>query len=356
MDFDPKKDYYKILWVSEDATDDEIKKAFRKAAVKYHPDKKWWNKEKFQEINEAHQVIWDKQKRQQYDSFKKGWFWGFGGAGGMWGAWWFGGFQWGGATFDFGDLWDIMWWMFGGWFGWGWAKWPSRWDDLKKKITITFDESYLWVTKKIKYSRLRVVKWAEKKTCKSCNGSGRVVKQIKSPFGVMQTQAACPVCGGSGSSYFKDGKKLGNWWLEQVKEVLEIKVPAGIKTDVYLKYSGKWNEWENGMPAGDLYLQIKVTANKDYIRKWDDIYVTQDVSIYDLVLGGEYEIKHPTGKIKIKIPKWTQVDDKIKVSWKWFGTWWLLSKKWDMFIIPNLKIPRRLSKDDEKLWKKLQKG
>ncbi len=354
MDFDPKKDYYKILWVSEDATEDEIKKAFRKAAIKYHPDKKGWNKEKFQEVNEANQVVWDTQKRQQYDSYKKGWFWGFGGAGWMWGAWWFGG--WGWATFDFGDLWDIMGGMFGWWWFWGQAQWSKRWDDLKKKITITFDESYLWVTKKITYSRLKVVEWADQKTCESCNGSGRVVKQIQSPFGVMQTQAACPVCGWSGSSYFKDGVKLSDWWLEDVKEVLDIKVPAWIKTDVYLKYSGKGDEWENGMPAGDLYLQINVTSNKNYIRKWDDIYVTQEVSIFDLVLWWEYEIKHPTGKIKIKIPKGTQVDDKIKVGGKWFGTWWILSRNGDMFIIPNLKIPRRLSKEDEKLWKKLKQG
>jgi molecular chaperone DnaJ len=249
-----------------------------------------------------------------------------------------------------------MWWMFWGWFGGGWSQSSKRGDDLKKKITITFDESYLWVTKKITYSRLKVIEWAEKRTCESCNGSGRVVKQIQSPFWVMQTQAACPVCGGSGVSYFKDGKKLHNWWLENTKEVLDIKVPAWIKTDVYLKYSGRWDEWENWMSAWDLYLQINVTSNKDYIRKWEDIYVTQDVSIYDLVLGWEFEIKHPTGKIKIKIPKWTQVDDKIRVGWKGFWGGWLLSKKWDMYVMPNLKIPRRLSKEDEKLWKKLKKG
>jgi len=352
MDFDPKKNYYDILWVSEDATEDEIKKAFRKAAVKYHPDKKWWDTAKFQEVNEANQVIWDKQKRQQYDSYRKGGFWWFGWW--TWWAWWFGGFQWGGANFDFGDLWDIMGGIFGGWFGW-WSRWPTKWADLKKKITITFDESYLWVTKKIAYTRKKIVKGAEQKTCDTCGGSWRVVKQVQSPFGVMQTQSSCPICGWSGKTYFKDGKKLWDWWLEEIKETLEIKVPAGINTDVYLKYSGKGDEWANWTPAWDLYIQIHVSADKNYVRKWDDIYVNQEVSIYDLVLWWEYEIKHPTGKIKIKIPKWTQVDDKIKVGWKWFGTWGLLSRKWDLFVIPDLKIPRRLTKEQEKLWKKLQK-
>lgn len=351
MDFDPKKNYYEILWVSEDASEDEIKKAFKTAAVKYHPDKAGWNKEKFQEVNEANQVIWDKQKRQQYDAFRKGGFWGFGWS---WWMWWFGGFQWGGATFDFGDLWDLMWWIFGGgWFGGG-SRWPSKWADLKKKITITFDESYLWVTKKISYTRKKVVEWAEKKSCEQCWWSWRVTKQVQSPFGVMQTQSACPVCSWSGSVYFKNGKKLSDWGLEEKKEILEIKIPAWINNDVYLKYSGKWDEWINWMPAGDLYVQIHVIEDKNYIRRWDDIYVNQEVSIYDLVLWWEYEIKHPSWKIKVKIPKGTQIDDKIRVSGKWFGSWWLLSRKWDLFIIPDLKIPKRLSKEQEKLWKKLK--
>jgi len=350
MDFDPKKNYYEILWVSEDATDDEIKKAFRKAAVQHHPDKKWWNKEKFQAVNEANQVIWNKQKRQQYDSFRKWWFGGFG--------WWdFGWFQTWWASFDFGDLWDIVWNIFGWWFGgFGWeSRWPSRWEDLKKKVTITFDESYLWVTKKISYTRKKIVQWAEKKSCDTCGGRGKVTKQVQSPFGVMQTQSVCPVCGWSGSLYFKNGKKLENGWLEEVKEVLEIKIPAWINNDVYLKYSGKWNDGQNGMPAGDLYIQINVTENQNYIRKWDDIYVNQEVTIYDLVLWWEYEIAHPSGKLKIKIPKWTQLDEKIKISGKGFGEGGMFSKRWDLFVIPKLKVPRRLSKEQEDLWKKLQK-
>ncbi len=354
MDFDPKKNYYEILWVSEDATEDEIKKAFRKAAVKYHPDKAGWDKAKFQEINEANQVIWNKQKRQQYDSFKKWWFGGFG----WFGGWWdFGWFQSWWASFDFGDLWDIVWNIFGWWFGgFGWERWPSKWEDLKKKVTITFDESYLWVTKKISYTRKKIVQWAEKKSCDTCGGRGRVTKQVQSPFGVMQTQSVCPVCGWSWNLYFKNGKKLENGWLEEIKEILEIKIPAWINNDVYLKYSGKGNDGQNGMPAGDLYIQINVTENSNYIRKGDDIYVNQEVTIYDLVLWWEYEISHPSGKLKIKIPKWTQLDEKIKISGKGFGEGGMFSKRWDLFVIPKLKVPRRLSKEQEDLWKKLQKS
>ena len=348
MDFDPKKNYYEILWVSEDATEDEIKKAFRKAAVKYHPDKAWWNKEKFQEVNEAHQILWDKQKRQQYDMFRKWWFGGFG--------WWnFGWFQTWGASFDFGDLWDIVWNIFWWWFGsFGWSGWPRSWEDLKKKITITFDESYLWVTKKISYTRKRVVEWAEAKTCDMCSGRGRVTKQVQSPFGVMQSQSTCPTCGWSWQQYFKDWKKLANGWLEEVKEILEVKIPAWINHGAYLKYSNKWDDGQNGMPTGDLYIQINVSENPNYIRKWDHIYVNQEVTIYDLVLWWEYEIPHPSGKIRIKIPKWTQLDEQIKISGKGFGSGGIFAKKWDLFVVPKLKIPRRLSKEQEVLWKKLQ--
>jgi len=141
MDFDPKKNYYEILWVAEDASDEDIKKAFRKAAVKYHPDKPGGSKEKFQEINWAYQVIWDKQKRQQYDAFRK---WGFTGFG--WNGWFgnFGWFQTNGATFDFWDLWDlgdivwnIFWWGFG-WFWWG-RNVARNGEDLRKK-----DNYYIW--------------------------------------------------------------------------------------------------------------------------------------------------------------------------------------------------------------------
>ncbi|HOG15156.1 MAG TPA: DnaJ C-terminal domain-containing protein [Candidatus Absconditabacterales bacterium] len=350
MDFDPKKNYYEILGVSEDATEDEIKKAFRKAAVKYHPDKAGGNKEKFQEVNEAHQILGDKQKRQQYDMFRKGGFGGFGGGN-------FGGFQTGGASFDFGDLGDIVGNIFGGGFGsFGGGGGPRSGEDLKKKITITFDESYLGVTKKISYTRKRVVEGAEAKTCDMCSGRGRVTKQVQSPFGVMQSQSTCPTCGGSGQQYFKDGKKLENGGLEEVKEILEVKIPAGINHGAYLKYSNKGDDGQNGMPTGDLYIQINVSENPNYIRKGDHIYVNQEVTIYDLVLGGEYEILHPSGKIRIKIPKGTQLDEQIKISGKGFGSGGIFAKKGDLFVVPKLKIPKRLSKEQEVLWKKLQES
>lgn len=354
MDFDPNKNYYDILWVSEDASADDIKKAFRKAAVKHHPDR-GGSTEEFQKINEANQVIWDDKKRQQYDSFRK---WGFGGFDGWWWGWFGGwgfdfGWFWGGWDFGGVDLWDIVGSVFWWWF-WGWARRPRKWDDLQKSVTITFEESFLWTEKKVKYTRKKIVEWAEKKDCSTCNWSGRVARQAQTPFWVVQTQSACPDCGGLGSSYHKDGKELPNWWLEEKIEVMTIEIPAGIKDDVYLKYSGKWDDWLGWVPSWDLYFKIHVASSDKYTRKWDDIHVNLPVSIYDMVLWEEYTVPHPEWNIKVKIPKWIQIWDKVKVAKKWFGKWWIFWTKWDLYVIPKVSIPKKLSKAQEKLWKDLK--
>ncbi len=348
-DFDPKKDYYKMLWVSEDANKDDIKKAFKKLAVKYHPDKKGGNKEKFQEINEAHQILSDEKKRQQYDMMKKWWM------GGFWGAWWFwgadlGGFG-GGSNFDF-DLWDVV----GSIFGWGWwgRSRVRKGDDIKHALEINFEESYLGVEKKIEYTRLESVKWATKKTCTGCNGRGAKVQQVQTPFGTMQTEAACRECNGTGNLYFKDGRELPNGWLEHHKETLTVKIPANIKDGVYIKYPGKGNAGIGDTPAWDLYIQIRIKKSRIFKRKGNDLYVKISLTIYDIVLWWTTETPHPEWKLKIKIPKWTQIGELIKISGKWFGETGIFSSKGNMYLEPEISIPKRLSKKQEKLWKELR--
>lgn len=350
MDFDPKKNYYEILGVSETATADEIKKTFRKQAVKHHPDR-WGSKEKFQEINEAYQVLSDDQKRQQYDMYRKGWF-GSGGFdfGGFWGG--------NGAQFDFGGFWDIgdlLWWMFGG-FWWGSrTKKPTKWEDLEKHIEITFEESYLGVKKKIAYTRNVKVDWITGENCSRCNGTGRVTQQAQTPFWVIQSQAVCPECSGFWKIYKKDGKQLQNGGLEARKEVLDIEIPAGIKSGSYLKYAEKGSEGLWNIPTGDLYIKIFVAESPKYTRKTDDLYVKSDVSLFDLVLWGEVEVSHPEGKVKVKIPKGTQVGQKVRVAWRGFWEKGLFKGKGDMIVELQVSVPKKLSKEQEKLWKELQK-
>jgi len=356
MDFDPKKNYYEILWVSESATTDEIKKAFRKLAIKHHPDK-WWSKEKFQEINEAYWVLSDEKKRWQYDAFRKWWFtWWFGW--GWWGFdfgnfWWFGWF-WNWEAVDI-DIWDLLWWIFGGWFGWGGSK-VRRWEDLKKIIEISFEDSYLWCEKKITYSRLKKVSWATEEVCPNCSWKWKVRQQVQTAFWTMQTSTACNICKWIGKIYKKNWKILENWWLENVDETIDIKIPAWIKEDAYIKYSWKWDAWIWDAPDGDLYLKIRITANKKYHREGDDLYVKASVSIFDLVLWWEVEVPHPEWKLLVKIPKWTQVWDKIKISWRWFWDKWLFKNKWDMVVETEVSIPKKLSKEEESLRKKLRDG
>ncbi len=355
MDFDPKKNYYEVLWVSESASVDEIKKAFRKLAIKHHPDK-WWSKEKFQEINEAYWVLSDEKKRQQYDAFRKWWFtWWFG-----W-NWWFdfwdfGGFWWfsNGASVDF-DIWDLLWWIFGGWFGWWWSR-IKKWDDLKKIIEISFEDSYLWCEKKITYSRFKKVSWVTEEICSSCNWKWKVRQQVQTAFWVMQTSSACSDCWWIWKIYKKNWKVVENWWLEEVKETIDIKIPAWIKEDAYIKYSGKWNAWVWDAPDGDLYLKIRIIPNNKYRREWDNLYVKASVSIFDLVLWWEVEVPHPEWKLLVKIPKWTQIWDKIKISWKWFWEKWMFKSKWDMIVETTVSIPKKLTKEEESLRKKLRDG
>lgn len=347
---DPKKNYYDILGVSESANADEIKKAFKKLAVQHHPDKKWGNKEKFQEINEAYQTLGDDQKRQQYDMYRKGWFSGDfnGGFGG------FGGFGWGG--FDV-DLWDIVGDIFGGFGGFG-GQWNAarkrRGEDIKQTMTIDFDDAYLGVTKRIKYHRRVLMQGVEQKDCSTCRGRWKVAQQAQTPFGVMQIQNTCPSCGGTGVTYTKDGKALDNDGLEKVTEELEVKVPAWIKDWVYMKYTGKGNAGFHGAVDGDLYIKILIKPSSVFERKGDDMYAKVSMSIFDLVLGGTCEINHPEGKLEVKIPKGTQITDLVKVSNKGFGEKGVFSSRGNLYIVPDVKIPKKLSKDEEKLWQELR--
>lgn len=355
MDFDPKKNYYEILGVSEDASADEIKKAFRKAAVKHHPDR-GGDKAKFQEVNEAHTILWDSAKKQQYDAFRQwgfGWF-GEGGGFDFGGFWWQGWFGWWQVDFD---IWDLLWGMFGGgWFGWWQARRPRKWEDITNTIDITFEEAYLWVTKKAAYYRMQRTEWAEAKTCTECNGSGSVTRQAQTPFGVMQTQTICHKCAGGGKIYTKNGKELPENGLEKKKETIEVKIPAGAKDGVYIKYTGKGNAGFGDVPNGDLYIKVVVAKSKNNLeRKWDNLYAKVDVTIFDLVLGGTVEINHPEGKLNVKIPKGTQIWDLIKVSGKGFGDSGMFHRKGDMYIDPQIYIPKRLTKEQEKLWTELQK-
>lgn len=353
FDFDPKKNYYDILGVGESANEDEIKKAFRKQAMQHHPDK-GGDQEKFKAINEAYQVIGDAGKKSQYDSVRKG--------GGGFGGYDFGGsgFGWG-TQFDFWgvDLGDLMGDLLGGGFSTGGrrSKRASKWEDLQTTCTITFEESYKGTTKEVSYQRMVQEDGLSSSTCPVCNGSGATVQQVRTPFGVMQTQATCERCEGTGKIFLKGGKEVEAWGLVKKSEKITVKIPEGIDDDVYIKYPGMGNDSSSGASSWDLYIKIQIKASEIFTRRGEDIYAKVEVSIFDMVLGGEATIDHPEGKVTFKIPKGTQVWDMIRIANKGFSTGGkVFAKRGNMIITPKINIPKKLSKEQEKLWKQLQEN
>jgi molecular chaperone DnaJ len=212
----------------------------------------------------------------------------------------------------------------------------------------------LWTEKKIAYNRLSKVSWAEERICSDCNWHWKVAKRMNTPFGIMQSESVCNKCWWSGRIYFKDWKELVAWWLEKIKNTISAKIPAWIDDWSFIKFAWKWNVW-SAWNSGDLYIKINVLKSKIFERKWENLYTKVNLNIFDLVLGWEITVDHPEWKLKVKIPKWTQIWDMIKISGKWFGHWWIFAKKWDMFLIPKLEIPKRLSKEQEQLWSQLKK-
>lgn len=360
FDFDPKKNYYDVLWISEDSSEEDIKKAYKKLAMKYHPDRNKgdkWAEEKFKEINEANQVLSDKKKKQQYDAYRK---WGYAWFDQMWGG--FGGFSWWG--FNVEDIFDV----FGDFFGWagGRGAWrssrPQKGQDLVINLQISFEESFKGTKKTVSYKRnilcddckwSWVAKDSQRTTCSVCKWSGAVVSQQRTAFGMMQVQTVCSHCNGQ---WYTDSKPCptcqGNG-LQQKTEEISVNVPAGVESEQYIHFPWMGHYGQKGAPAGDLYVKFIIQQSSLYKRSGNNIVSAIEISIFDAVLWSEKEIDHPDGKIKIKIPKWLQVGEDIRIPWKGFWSAGFLSNKWDLIIKTKIHVPKKLSKKEEELWKEL---
>ncbi len=305
------KDYYNILGVSKDASENDIKSAFRKKAHEFHPDK-GGDESKFKEVNEAYQVLGNATKRKQYDQFGSAFQNGQAGGPG------FGGFQGGGMNFDFEDLGD----MFGGFgdiFGFGGSRRSSqrstRGRDIEMIIVLDFLEAAFGGEKEISFSKNVACKHckgsgaepgAKIETCKTCNGQGRISRVQRTILGNIQTQATCSDCNGEGKIYSKKCSKCrGNGIIhDQVK--LKVKIPAGIDHGESIRLGGQGEAGQKNSPAGDLYLRIKVKPHKDFIRDHYDIRSEKKINIIQASLGDKIEINTIHGPVKLKIPEETQ--------------------------------------------------
>ncbi len=317
------KDYYNILGVDKKANQEEIKKAYRKLAHKYHPDKKDGDEAKFKEVNEAYQVLGDEKKRAQYDQFGSaysqagggagaGGFGGFGGAGGFSNASGFGGME-----FDMDDLGD----MFGGLgdiFGFGGSKKRSRdrrGADLEVLLNLTFEEAAFGVEKDVELNKKTVCDHCKGncaepgskiETCKTCGGSGKVTRVQRTILGNMQVQMTCQDCGGEGKTYNRKCTKCKGTGICEEKTTIKVNVPAGIDNGETIRMAGQGEAGVRGGRTGDLYIKVRVSPHSKFERDGYDIHSKQEISFTQAALGDKIDVDTIHGKVKLKIPEGTQ--------------------------------------------------
>lgn len=320
-----KRDYYEVLGVSKSASADEIKKAFRKAAVKHHPDKEGGDETKFKEINEAYEVLKDQQKRQRYDQFGHAGVGGSGGGGYSGGGnpfEGFGGFNSQNVHFDFGDggLGDIFGQFFGG--GSQRSQGPRRGRDVETHVNLTFDEAVFGVERAISLDMddecshchgSTVEPGHSMKTCPTCQGSGQKTQVVNTIFGQIQQATTCPDCKGTGKVPEKVCTVCHGKGTERRKQELTIKIPAGIDDGATIRLRER-GEAIGGGGRGDLYVNVRVKAHKHFTREGDIILSEEHVSMVDAALGTEIEVETVDGMIRMKIPAGTQSGTDFKLS------------------------------------------
>ncbi len=315
-----KRDYYETLGVAKDASDDELKKAFRKAAVKHHPDK-GGDEAKFKEVNEAYEVLKDKQKRQRYDQFGHA---GVGGNGGgqSGGGNPFEGFGNQGFEFNFGDggLGDIFGQFFGG--GQQQSRGPTRGRDVETQIQLNFEEAIFGIERELSFDMedecshchgTTVEPGHELKTCPTCKGAGQQTRVMNTMFGPVQQAVTCETCQGRGKVPEKACSVCQGRGTERRKQTVKLKVPAGIDDGATIRLKERGEAIANG-PKGDLYVNIRVKAHKHFTREGDLILSEQHISMIDAALGTEIDVVTVDGDVRMKIPAGTQSGTDFKLS------------------------------------------
>ena len=355
-----KRDYYEVLGLGKNATDAEIKSAYRKLAKKYHPDLNPGDKtaeEKFKEVNEAHDVLSDPEKRKRYDQF------GFAGvdpnygAGQSDGASGFGGFG-GAGGVDLGDIFgDIFGGGFGGFGGFGGSaranpNAPRKGHDIQASVILTFEEAAHGCSKKITLNRQQTCPdchgtgceaGSSPETCTQCGGRGYVVTQQRTPFGVMQSQQPCPHCGGRGTIIKNPCKTCHGTGKTAARKTLEVKIPAGIDDDQNMALRGQGDAGSNGGPAGDVIVHVTVKRDAVFERDGYDVYVRVPITYSQAVLGAEIEVPTVDGKVAQKIPEGTQSGTKFRLRGQ--GIQYLNGRgRGDQYVIVEVEIPKKLNR------------
>ena len=349
-----KRDYYEVLGVSKNASEAEIKSAFRKMAKKYHPDvsKEPDAAEKFKEVQEAYSVLSDSSKRQQYDQFGHSAFQnnGYGGAGAQ-------GFDFG--DFDFSDIFGDL---FGNSFGFNSGRNSNRarrGNDTLIHMSLEFDEAVFGTTKTINLnldedcSECHGKGGTGEKRCPTCHGTGTEAKQQSTLFGTFMTKTTCSTCGGKGVTYDKKCSKCrGKGKINKNKDI-EVKIPAGVDDGNRLRLKGKGEAGYNGGPNGDVYIEFSVKEHPIFKRDEDDIYLVLPITITDAVLGSKIDVPTLYGSVTLTIPAGSKSNDKHRLRGK--GVKNVNSgRAGDMYVILDVTIPKKLSKEQKKLFESLK--
>ncbi len=353
-----KRDYYDVLGVNKDASADEIKKAFRKAAVKHHPDKEGGDETKFKEINEAYEVLKDQQKRQRYDQFGHAGVGGSSGGGGGGNPFeGFGGFGGQNANFDFGDggLGDIFGQFFGNAAGGG-QRGPRRGRDVEVSLTLTFEQAVFGTEEKIEITMddecshckgSTVEPGHSMKTCPTCQGAGQQTRVMNTIFGQMQQAVTCETCKGRGKVPEKVCSVCHGKGTERRKQEMTVKIPAGIDDGSTIRLKERGEAVGDGA-RGDLYIHVRVKAHRKFTREGDIILSEEHISMVDAALGTEIDVETVDGKVTMKVPSGTQSGTDFKLSKH--GIPHLRSEARGPHIVSIIvDIPTKLSKKQKEL-------
>ena len=353
-----KRDYYEVLGLKKGASEDEIKKAYKKLARKYHPDMNPGDKtaeEKFKEINEANEVLSDPQKKARYDQF------GFAGVDPTYGAGAGGGAYGGGMDFDFGDLGDIFGSFFGG-FGGTRANpnAPQRGESLRTSVNLSFEEAYVGCEKEVIIDRVEQCDTCggtgcepgtTAEVCQECGGRGMVQRRQQTPLGFMSSTAPGTRGGGRGKIIHKPCKACSGKGLARKRKTLKVSIPAGIDNGQTISLRGQGNAGRNGGPSGDLLIVVAVRPHDVFRREGTSILCEAPITFAQAALGAELEIPTIDGKVKFTIPEGTQSGAEFRLRGR--GVPGMGGRaRGDQYVTVRIETPRNLTKEQKAALKK----
>ncbi|MFH0928348.1 MAG: molecular chaperone DnaJ [bacterium] len=338
------KDYYKILGVEKGASEEEIKKAFRALAHKYHPDKQGGDANKFKEINEAYQILGNAEKRAKYDQFGSAAFDGSAGFGGQ--GFDPSGFQ--NINFDMGDLGEVFGSMFG--FGGRGRGGNERGRDIEADLNLTFEEAAFGVEKEVKLYKLErcgrcagggVETGFKMTSCKECDGQGQVKAAQRTMFGVFQTTRVCGACQGRGQKPERPCKECDGTGASKQETIIKVKIPAGVDTGGVMRIKGNGEAGQFGAPGGDLYLRMNILDHKEFTRDGEVVFSEKKVGFTQAALGDSVPVNTLHGQVNLKIPAGTQSGTQFRLRGKGI-------KGADQIVTVTVVTPENISRDQRK--------